>query len=98
MSEEFDDDDFEETEVHIMIEPREDAIAKLGIDLDTFEEALTQAIDRRFEMIDGLGDDDEIPPIEDTPVAIGDRTFALRELADVVISDDGDDDDFDESE
>jgi hypothetical protein len=46
-------------------------------------------------MIDGLGDDDEIPPIEETPVAIGDRTFALKELADVVISDD---EDFDESE
>ena len=90
-----DDDDFEESEVHILIEPREDAIAKLGIDLDTFEEALSNAIDRRFEMIDSLGDDDEIPPIEETPVAIGDRTFALKELADVVISDD---EDFDESE
>jgi hypothetical protein len=91
MTEDYDDDDFEETEVHIMIEPREEALAKLGVDLDTFEEALSNAIDRRFEMIDGLGVDDEIPPIEDTPVAIGDRTFALKELADVSISDDEDD-------
>ena len=90
MTEEF-DDDFEETEVHIMIEPRDDALSKLGIDLDTFEEALSNAIDRRFEMIDQLGDDDEIPPIEETPVAIGNRTFALKELADVSISDDEDD-------
>ena len=91
MADDFDDDDFEETEVHIMIEPRDDALARLGIDLDTFEEALSSAIDRRFEMIDGLGADDEIPPIEDTPVAIGDRTFALKELADVSITDDEDD-------
>ncbi len=96
MTDDFDDDDFEETEVHIMIEPREDAIAKLGIDLDTFEEALSKAIDSRFEMIDGLGDEDEIPPIEDTPVTIGDRVFPLKDLADVVITDD--EDDFDESE
>lgn len=91
MADDFDDDDFEETEVHIMIEPRDDALARLGIDLDTFEEALSIAIDRRFEMIDRLGADDEIPPIEDTPVTFGDRTFALKELADVSISDDEDD-------
>ncbi|MBA3312131.1 MAG: hypothetical protein M3552_17960 [Planctomycetota bacterium] len=96
MTDDFDDDDFEETEVHIMIEPREDAIAKLGVDLDAFEEALSKAIDKRFEMIDGLGDEDEIPPIEETPITIGDRTFALKELADIVITDD--EDDFDESE
>jgi len=90
MADEHDDDDFEETEVHIMIEPREDALSRQGIDLDTFEEALSNAIDRRFEMIDGLGDDDEIPPIEEMPVAIGDRTFALKELADVMISESDD--------
>lgn len=86
MADDFDDDDFEETEVHIMIEPREDALSKLGIDSVAFEEALADAIDRRFEMIDGLSADAEIPPIEDMPVAIGTRTFALNELADVMIS------------
>jgi hypothetical protein len=84
------DDDLEETEVHIMIEPRDEALAKLGIDLDAFEEALSNAIDQRFEMIDRLGEEDEIPPIEDLPVTIGERTFPLRELADVAITE-GDD-------
>jgi hypothetical protein len=91
MADDFDDDDFEETEVHIMIEPREDALSKLGIDSEAFEEALADAIDRRFEMIDGLSADAEIPAIEEMPVAIGTRTFALKELADVSISDDEDD-------
>lgn len=94
MDDDFDDDDGGE-ELRITIEPRDEALEALGIDIDAFEEALEPAIDRFHKMIDGLDDAEDAPPIEDMPVRIGDRSYRLGDLADVSIAEAGE---FDESE
>lgn len=87
-----DDEDEAGDEVEVMIMPREDVLEGLGIDPDAFEEALPAAIDRYHEMVDALGGDDDVPPLEDMAVKIGDRSFRLGDIAEVSVSDDGADD------
>ena len=81
------DDDYSEDEVEVMIVPREDALERVGVSAEAFEEALADAIDKYHELIEGLADDDDAPPVEDMPVKIGDRSFRLGDLAEVQISD-----------
>lgn len=84
----FDDEEFEEDEIAIRIEPKEEVLEQYGISFEAFEEALGNAIDAHEAKLDTLGDDEETPGIEEMNVRISDRDFLLRELADISISDD----------
>ena len=88
----FDDEDDAEDEVEVMIMPRDDVLEKLGIDLDAFEDALPNAIDQYHELVEGLGDAEDAPVLEDMAVKIGDRSFRLGDIAEVTISEGGFDD------
>ena len=88
MTDDFDDPD---AEVHISITPREEDLARLGIDPEAFEASLSKALDEYLEQVDSLDEDDEAlpdetPSIDDMPITIGERSFRLSELADVEIS------------
>lgn len=88
--------DGHEPEIRIEFEPCEQRLSQLGITLESFEEALARAIDKYHDTVEATGDEDDIVPIEDMPVEIGNRTFRVVELADVAISSDDldlDDDD-----
>lgn len=86
----FDDDDEAGDEVEVMIVAREEMLESLGIDPQAFEDALPGAIDKYHEMVEGLPDENDAPPLEDMAVRIGDRSYRLGDIAEVSISD-GDD-------
>ena len=84
-------DDFEDEtsddEVEVMIVPREEALERLGVAQEAFEDALADAIDKYHEMIEGLSDEEDAPSVEDMPVTIGDRSYRLGDLAEIEIAD-----------
>ena len=87
----FDDEDGAEDEVEVMIVPREEVLEGLGIDADAFEEALPDAIDKYHALIEKLDHEDDAPPLEDMAVKIGDRSYRLGDIAEVTVSEGGDD-------
>ncbi|HEU5119111.1 MAG TPA: hypothetical protein VFT74_21150, partial [Isosphaeraceae bacterium] len=105
---EFDNDDFEDfnaAEVLIHIEPDYERIDALGVSMDEFTTALTEALDRYHDLIDQLGDDDEIPDLEDAEILINSQSHRLGDLAEVSVcgdvefeEDDEDDEDDDDDE
>lgn len=84
----YDEDEFEEQEIAIRIEPKEEVLEQHGISFEAFEEALGNAIDAHEAKLDSLGEDEDTPSIEEMNIRIGDRDFLLRELADISISED----------
>ena len=83
----YDDGEFEEEEIAIRIEPKDEVLEQYGISFESFEEALGDAIDAHEARLDALAEGDEAPGIEDMNIRIGDREFRLSELADISISD-----------
>lgn len=85
----YDDEDEAEQEVEVMIVAREEALEKLGINPEAFEEALPDAIDKYHELVEALDDDTDAPPLEDMSVQIGERSYRLGDLAEVSVSEGG---------
>ena len=81
-----DDDDWDEDEVEVRIEPRDDVLERHGISPEEFEDALATAIDEYHERVDALAPEDEIPGIGEMTLRLAGRTFRLDELAHVQIS------------
>jgi hypothetical protein len=74
--------------IEIRCDARVDRLAALGISLEAFEEAASQAFDERIAFVESLGKDEDAGFIEDMPVGIGDRVFRLEELAEVTVTGD----------
>lgn len=90
-------EEFELPDLLIHIEPDYERLDALGLSMDDFTHALTEALDRYHEVIDRLGDDDEIPDLEDAEVVLNGQSHRLGDLAEVSIRGEMDlDDDGDE--
>jgi hypothetical protein len=94
-------EDFDLPELLIHIEPDYERLDALGLSMDDFTHALTEALDRYHDTIDQLTDDDEIPDLEDAQVILNGQSHRLGDLAEVSIRGDMDlaeDEDDDEGE
>ena len=91
-------EDFDLPEVLIHIEPDYERFDALGVSMDEFTNALTEALDRYHDLIDQLGEDEEIPDLEDAEVVMQGQTHRLGDLAEVSIRGDIDVDDRDDDE
>jgi len=89
------DEECDSGDLRITVEPREEAMARFGIDSQSFEEALWRAFDHFEKIVQLQGDQADIPAIEEWPIVVGNRTFLVKEIADVTVSND---EDFEESE
>ena len=78
-------EDFDAAKVLIHIEPDYERIDALGVSMDDFTTALTEALDRYHDLIDQLGDEEEIPDLEDAEVLMNGQSHHLGDLAKVSI-------------
>jgi hypothetical protein len=92
---EHDHDDDGEGEIEVNIDPRDEKLDALGINLDEFEEALLDALDAYNDALE-TDEGDITRPLEEVSISIRGTTYRLGDLA--AISVEGEDDDEDEDE
>ena len=78
-------DDGDEESVEISIEPRQEILDSLGVEPEEFEETLAKALDEFEAFVEGLPDDADLPTIDEAPITLRGRTFALGDVAEIEI-------------
>lgn len=84
-----DDEDAIDGEIEITFEPWLERLDELGITFDDFQEALMAALDQREDRVEGLGAEDDLPPLEEMMLSVGGSSYKLEDLADVEIKQGG---------
>ena len=82
------DDDAEEGEFEITIEPRDEALEAAGISPEEFETALMEALEAREEFAIAYdGETDSFPELEETQLRIKGTSYRLGDLAEIDVHD-----------
>lgn len=92
-----DDDDDIEGEIELQFEPRVDALEMFSIEIEQFETALLEALERHERLCERAVSADEVPDLEDVRLEIDGHDYRLGDLAEITISSD-DDEELDEFE
>jgi hypothetical protein len=92
-----DENDDIDGEIELQFEPRIDALEMFAIDLDEFETALLEALERHERLCERAVSADEVPDLEDVRLNIAGHDYRLGDLAEITIAGAGDDD-WDESQ
>jgi hypothetical protein len=75
-----------EGEVEITFQPREEALAELGVDLEAFESALLDALDAHEALAAESDDPDATPAFENIMLDLAGKKVRLGDIADVEVS------------
>ncbi len=79
------EDEAENTEIEVELEPRSQALAELGISTQELEAALGEVVQSYNNKIERLDDSAVIVPnIEDEQIEISGRSFRLGDVAKIV--------------
>jgi hypothetical protein len=93
-----DDDEEIDGEIELQFEPRMDALEMFAIDVEQFEAALLEALEKHEQLCERAVSADEVPQLEDVVLVIEGHNYRLGDLADITISSDGEDEDEGEHE
>lgn len=85
----YDEDDID-GEIELQFEPRIDALEMFGIEVDQFEAALLEALERHERLCERAIAPEEVPDLEDVRLDIAGHSYRLGDLADITISGDTD--------